>query len=1183
MARETLKDFLRSINSTSDRITFKVNPPDGDPNSKDLLGRGSDLGIDPNSGEELLNLEKETVGLLGDYVSFIMNKSNNVFPVAGKNSQAASTKRGDNIIMPSSGGEHGAVKVFVDDPLKRSKLEEYSDSSNFNIGNSKLQDIVNKTGDGSNHYLLHDVQGRPLNRTGKTLASKEGEENKAIKGVNNILRNYNRFANVKKETAFAPDNTLTSEFDRKENESGTFTNQNSYGTYNKNSNNLNYDELKNIAASMLYKASGYDKSGIPGLSENVDKLENKIESEVNIPDNYSNDGFEKIPFANVRSMNAESAPKNSNGYSTREGRGRAGLLSDNADNINNNKTFGSTYNQTVHFFGKNHKIHKIKATIAAKSLMIIAERFYGKILEYFKSVDAANGNEKKTNILMFGKFKSLLNLRLDYIKQSLLVKTKYPYKDCVDRGLQVIFSKNSDPKQNDDQRIIQSRVFQSSPGFWLAISNSVLKAHDQIIKGLDEIGEISDKNEMINYLISVMGSNKLIQFYNTMATIGDVSLRYTTGMPLSTRKKDIVRPKDVERYPDTPGNRVAKSKKRNGLTSRRLAIAQNDVPSAYLLPTNIVRASARMNEGNFGPNPVRGMLGSELVENTYMSFNADGSGGRIPNDVVKSLEDRLDAEYVPFYIQDLRTNEVISFHAFLTGLNDSISTNFTGTSGYGRMDKVQIYSDTSRKVSVDFTLFATSREDFNTMWYKINKITTLFYPQWSQGTKVSNGEGSVFVQPFSQVIGASPIVRLRVGDVIKSNYSRFNFGRSFGIGDPNVTPMVVNSEMINANSALQNADNGALGGLNNFNEAMKEIMVKIFLMIFGSPTQYLNLEQLDGNHPQADMIVDAFSEALNNQLKNGFVNPLTLALVMNQLKDPNTEYGVNSYTNLDALDSLDQIVDGVKGVADFLGAGSNNNFGYHKERTFNVGDVDVISNPVVLKANNNTGYNTEDGGKIYSTRTLKIQIIDRVTQEKIRYKVKVFDPGSPVDQEIIICDHEDILPDPEHIFANTGMGFFIALSTGPTALLDYLVSLAGDTMSSMGIGGATVDVIRSLYMQEELLFLHPENNPFTRAYESTIGRGLAGTLSGISFNWLDKFPWETDHNSRAPIGCSLKFDLTVIHDIPPGIDHSGYNRAPLYNVGDIMKHIAGDPYQDNGMMSEFRYRNSGNVIKTGEK
>ena len=148
------------------------------------------------------------------------------------------------------------------------------------------------------------------------------------------------------------------------------------------------------------------------------------------------------------------------------------------------------------------------------------------------------------------------------------------------------------------------------------------------------------------------------------------------------------------------------------------------------------------------------------------------------------MEDKLDAEYVPFYFHDLRTNEIISFHAFLETLSDSFGANFTSFKAFGRADPVQMYSSTSRTVSLSFTVAATSRDDFDEMWYKLNRLIACVYPKYTPGQQVINEtERITFEQPFSQVVGATPLMRLRVGDVVKSNYSRFNLARFFGLGD----------------------------------------------------------------------------------------------------------------------------------------------------------------------------------------------------------------------------------------------------------------------------------------------------------------------------------------------------------------------------------------------------------------
>ena len=113
-------------------------------------------------------------------------------------------------------------------------------------------------------------------------------------------------------------------------------------------------------------------------------------------------------------------------------------------------------------------------------------------------------------------------------------------------------------------------------------------------------------------------------------------------------------------------------------------------------------------------------------------------------------------------------------------------------------------------------------------------------------------------------------------------------------------------------------------------------------------------------------------------------------------------------------------------------------------------------------------------------------------------------------------------------------------------------------------------------MRDEANFMRPEINPFVRAIESTRGRGLAGVMKTITFDWLNStFPWEVDYNARAPIGCEISFGFDVIHDLPPGLEHSGYNKAPLYNVGEVMRNVVGDVYPDNGATGEYKFRQEG--------
>ena len=112
--RETLKDFLSSKGSTSDRISItRKDAPDG-------------IGVEPNTGEELLDLINDTKGLLGDYLKFLVDNSSNNFKIKGGNELAASSKKGDDLVLADL---QGAESVFIEQgSVLKSKLNENSNS-----------------------------------------------------------------------------------------------------------------------------------------------------------------------------------------------------------------------------------------------------------------------------------------------------------------------------------------------------------------------------------------------------------------------------------------------------------------------------------------------------------------------------------------------------------------------------------------------------------------------------------------------------------------------------------------------------------------------------------------------------------------------------------------------------------------------------------------------------------------------------------------------------------------------------------------------------------------------------------------------------------------------------------------------------------------------------------------------
>lgn len=177
--------------------------------------------------------------------------------------------------------------------------------------------------------------------------------------------------------------------------------------------------------------------------------------------------------------------------------------------------------------------------------------------------------------------------------------------------------------------------------------------------------------------------------------------------------------------------------------------------------------------------------------NESTQLEAVGDSLRVNAKTVKLIEESLEAQYVPFYFQDLRTNEILSFHAFLQDLRDSFNPEYKTSKFIGRVDPVIMYSGhTDRQINVTFLTYATNPEDFGYLYEKVNRFIGFVYPQFNDGEEyraeigtgndlkfrfASGKTGRAYI-PFSQKQKAGPLVRMRVGDIIKSRAYDDSYG-----------------------------------------------------------------------------------------------------------------------------------------------------------------------------------------------------------------------------------------------------------------------------------------------------------------------------------------------------------------------------------------------------------------------
>jgi hypothetical protein len=316
-------------------------------------------------------------------------------------------------------------------------------------------------------------------------------------------------------------------------------------------------------------------------------------------------------------------------------------------------------------------------------------------------------------------------------------------------------------------------------------------------QGLDinrEIGLENDPTNLLNVINSVRES-KILKFMDVLAVLGDISLMVDGGggdLPdlfesSIDEVNDIIYGSNGENQDGTEFSfpNPAALIKKNRLSSRNIgkyadsiSWGSNTLRSLYLFPNSLAQAEALYTgKSTMFNNVALGAAGN--------NYKTPKMANRLETEDVESIEKELDSYYMPFYFHDLRTNEVISFHSFIETITDNFDVEYGESEGYGRIGKVYAYKNTNRSIQCSFKVVATNKNDFHEMWLKINKLLMLIYPQYSAGRQVTTGEGvakTSFIQPFSQIITSSPVIRMRLGDLIKSNFSDFDLARLFGVG-----------------------------------------------------------------------------------------------------------------------------------------------------------------------------------------------------------------------------------------------------------------------------------------------------------------------------------------------------------------------------------------------------------------
>lgn len=172
-------------------------------------------------------------------------------------------------------------------------------------------------------------------------------------------------------------------------------------------------------------------------------------------------------------------------------------------------------------------------------------------------------------------------------------------------------------------------------------------------------------------------------------------------------------------------------------------------------------------------------LGGDIMTTTPI-------GNTIPPDLEWSS-----ANGMPFYFKDLRDNAFIIFRAYIDGLSDTISPNWNSENYIGRSEPVYTYTNAERELQFNLKLFAQSKKELDMIYDKMNRLTSLCYPEYTSLNIETNQEPgeSEPKTVLDKTRMKPPLTKFRLGELFGSSKKEMvGFIKSLSYTFPDESP-----------------------------------------------------------------------------------------------------------------------------------------------------------------------------------------------------------------------------------------------------------------------------------------------------------------------------------------------------------------------------------------------------------
>ena len=681
------------------------------------------------------------------------------------------------------------------------------------------------------------------------------------------------------------------------------------------------------------------------------------------------------------------------------------------------------------------------------------------------------------------------------------------------------------------------RLLGPSAGYYIVVCRHAIRDVEQIIAATINVNfkDVIGAVEGIFIILEAFATCATFTFLCTMAKLGDIAW---LGGGVWGKKPLIFAPTSAQPDVEFPALSNLHMKSRTYTmpnvegTDYGQAMRMGNLPSQFIMSEQTLYMMGESQEAYPATRPgymeqrlqdIKNkkdeVIGQEAIaSDRNPKFSAAAPVSTIPWESAQAIERALDTMYMPFYFKDLRTNEIIALNAFVEAISDGYSPKWNEVKGFGRTDAVQIYESTSRKIGLTFWVAAMDEVDSDEMWYIINRIVAMVYPQWSRGTQRASADGkSKFIQPFSQVPTASPIVRMRLGDLFRSNYTPRGLQRQFGYGTKAFD--------------MKATDVGGAG-----KKQAVDILKEKNAVFTAAVTKFNARSTSTGKTP----------------------NPLEIAKIA--IAYANSGGMVN--TPAEAGFSIGDIVTLKPGKYPYMKSATLNPlkpktvFGFKTMMKRYRSNVEITCSVV--------GYMVTPVGAVITGTTDKddkSEFAEGKTKKpaekfKVRYIVwpttNEVTAGfeGPKNAAGIKVPHGALSLSPKSYKAYVDEAY----STPPTAL----------EAAAIAAGMAEPTPPEDYSMSQEIVdFFKPENNAIARSFQASAGFGLAVAITQLDMDWSngEAIMWDTAHGRRAPTMCKITMGLSPIHDMPLGLDADGMMTAPAYPAGNVVSAIFGsDPW-----------------------